>query len=68
MKEKYKILIVDDADINRSILSDMLSAQYEIIEAGNGLEAISILDKQYSEISLILLDIMMPKMDGFEVL
>ena len=68
MKEKYKILIVDDADINRSILSDMLSAQYGIIEAGDGLEAISILDKQYSEISLILLDIMMPKMDGFEVL
>lgn len=68
MKHKYQILIVDDAEINRSMLADMLMEQYSILEASNGIEAISILEKKHSEISLVLLDIMMPEMDGFEVL
>ena len=68
MEQKYQILIVDDAEINRSMLADMLTDQYTILEASNGMEAISILEKQHSEISLVLLDIMMPEMNGFEVL
>ncbi len=68
MEQKYQILIVDDAEINRSMLADMLTDQYSILEASNGMEAISILEKQHSEISLVLLDIMMPEMNGFEVL
>ena len=54
--------------MNRSILADMLGKEYEIIEAEDGIEAITILKKQESEISLVLLDVVMPRMDGFEVL
>ncbi len=61
-------MIVDDSETNRSILSDMLGEEYEAIEAENGVQAITILQKHQSEISLVLLDIVMPKMDGFEVL
>lgn len=68
MKTKYKILIVDDTEYNRSLLADILSEEYEIFEAENGEEAVSILNKHHSEIQLILLDLVMPKMDGFEVL
>lgn len=66
--EKQKILIVDDSEMNRAILADILEEQYDIVEAENGVEAISILSKQRTEFSLLLLDILMPKMDGFEVL
>lgn len=65
---KKKILIVDDSEINRSLLSDMLDDEYEIIEAENGMEASAILHEHEHEISLMLLDIMMPVMDGFETL
>lgn len=68
MEQKYQILIVDDAEINRSMLADMLTEQYSVLEAADGMEAISILEKQHSEISLVLLDVMMPEMNGFEVL
>ena len=66
--KKQKILIVDDSEMNRSILTDMLDNAYEIIEAVNGLAAIAILQKQSLNISVVLLDIVMPLMDGFEVL
>lgn len=65
---KKKILIVDDAEMNRALLSDMLSDEFEILEAENGLEASAILQNQEQEISLMLLDIVMPVMDGFEML
>ena len=65
---KAKILIVDDSELNRALLSDMLSADFEILEAENGVEAMEILHEQELEISLMLLDIVMPVMDGFEVL
>ena len=68
MNTKGKILIVDDAELNRSVLSDILGKKYEIIEAENGLEAIVQIEKNKHELSLVLLDIMMPKADGFEVL
>ena len=66
--EKQKILIVDDSEMNRAFLVDILEEQYDVIEADNGVEAISLLSKQRSDFSLLLLDIMMPEMDGFEVL
>lgn len=65
---KKKILIVDDSEMNRALLDDMLSDSFEIIEAENGMEAMEILHEQELEISLMLLDIVMPVMDGFEVL
>ena len=68
MNTKGKILIVDDAGLNRSVLADILGEKYEIIEAENGLEAIVQIEKNKHELSLVLLDIMMPKVDGFEVL
>lgn len=67
-KRNNKVLIVDDSEINRSLLADILSEQYEILEAENGMEASVILYKQGNEISLVLLDVVMPLMDGFELL
>lgn len=68
MLDEQKILIVDDSEMNRALLLDILEEQYEVVEAENGLEAISILSERREEFSLMLLDIMMPEMDGFEVL
>lgn len=68
MEKKYTILIVDDTEINRSLLADMLSGQYRILEASNGVEAIAMLERHHTDISLVLLDIVMPVIDGFEVL
>ena len=68
MNTKGKILIVDDAELNRSVLADILGEKYEIIEAENGLEAIAQIERNKRELSLVLLDIMMPEVDGFEVL
>ena len=67
-KRKKVILIVDDVEVNRSVLSDILEEDYEILEAKNGLEAIEILKKKDTEIALLLLDIIMPDMTGFEVM
>ena len=66
--QKQKILIVDDSEMNRSILTDMLDDEYEIIEAENGAEAVAALQKHALDISLVLLDVVMPCMDGFGVL
>ena len=66
--EKQKILIVDDSEMNRFILTQMLREDYDIIEAGDGLRALEILKEQANDISLVLLDIIMPKLDGFGVL
>lgn len=67
-ERKQTILIVDDAAMNRAMLADMLGDNYEIIEAANGLEAVTALRDLGSKISLVLLDIVMPEMDGLEVL
>lgn len=61
-----KILIVDDDERARHLLVALLSDDYEILEAENGQQALDILDKKYQDISLILLDVMMPVMDGYE--
>lgn len=65
---KERVLVVDDAEINRSILADMLSEEFEVLEAENGVEAIVLLQKYGEQIALVLLDIVMPQMDGFDVL
>ena len=65
---KPKILVVDDVDVNRIILEEILSEKYEIEQAENGMEAISTLLNSIEKPHLMLLDVMMPEMDGFEVL
>lgn len=65
---KDKILIVDDSEINRELLTEILSDHYDIIEASDGRMALDIIDKQSKSISAILLDLIMPEMDGFAVL
>lgn len=65
---RHTILIVDDGDINRDMLSDILSDEYDILEASNGIQCLQILAKERSRISAVLLDINMPEMGGFEVL
>lgn len=67
-KKKRKVLIADDSMMNRALLIEMLGGDLEVIEVENGREAVEVLSAQSSEISLLLLDIMMPEMDGFEVL
>lgn len=67
-EHRRKILITDDSEINRMILIEMLEKDYEIIEAGDGEEALTILKTQGDSIDLLLLDCIMPKMDGFAVL
>ena len=62
------ILIVDDVAVNRALLSDILSNKYNIIEAENGNDALILLREKTSEISLVLLDMVMPEKDGMEVL
>jgi putative two-component system response regulator len=63
-----KVLIVDDIDINRMILSEILSADYDVVEAENGMDAINYLFSEAQVPDAVLLDIMMPGIDGFEVL
>lgn len=65
---KQKILIADDSEMNRSILTDMLGEEFDIIEAADGVEALEQIEKYDDEISLVLLDIVMPRLDGFGVL
>lgn len=68
IQNKPKILIVDDSEFNRAILKEILGETYEIIEADGGNEALHKIDEYGMKISLVLLDIIMPEKDGFEVL
>ncbi|MBS6194187.1 MAG: EAL domain-containing protein [Clostridiales bacterium] len=63
-----RILIVEDQEINRMMLAQIVSSKYEVIEAANGKEAMEILEQQSARIALILLDLVMPVMTGYEVL
>ena len=68
MADKRTILVVEDHFINREILIDILSDKYEVLEAENGEEALEILNQDKGAVSLILLDLIMPVMDGFAFL
>ena len=67
-KIRQLILIVDDSELNRALLSEMLKDDFRILEASNGRECLDALEQYGMGISLVLLDINMPVMDGFEVL
>ena len=66
--EKPLVLIVDDSEMNRAILNEMLKDEYCILEAANGRTALDMVDRYGDELSLVLLDIVMPGVSGFEVL
>lgn len=68
MFSRRKILIVEDNQVNRCLLCEILGTEYVILEAGNGEDALQILEQQAEGISLILLDIVMPIMDGYSFL
>ena len=67
-KIRQQILIVDDSELNREILSEMLHTDFRILEAADGAQALEMLQQQGTGISLVLLDIIMPVLDGFGVL
>jgi len=66
--EKQRILIVDDNEINRLIITSMLEDKYELLQATNGSEAVALMQSYHGDIDLLLLDLIMPVMDGMEVL
>lgn len=67
-KKKQRILVADDSVMNRELLIEMLQDQYELLEAENGREAVEIMEEEEGTLSLLLLDLVMPEMGGFEVL
>ena len=68
MGKRGSILIVDDMAVNRAILKELFEYEFDTLEAENGKEALEQLEQHREEIKVILLDIVMPVMDGFEVL
>lgn len=68
LESKPEVLIVDDSEMNRELLAEMLGSEYKITEAENGEECMAALKQRGTGISLILLDIVMPVADGFDVL
>ncbi len=67
-EEKRIILIVDDVELNRAIISEVLKNEYAVLEAENGVEAVKLMEQHHKSLSIVLLDILMPLMDGFEVM
>ena len=63
--QRKQILVVEDNDLNREMLKEILSEEYSVLEAENGQQALEILRRDGERISLILLDVMMPVMDGY---
>lgn len=68
MKTEHKILIVDDKRINRYMLADIFCDEYEIVEAADGEAAIKLMMGDFDSYAVVLLDIIMPGIDGFGVL
>ena len=66
--EKRQILVVDDVELNRAILAELFQDSYEVLEAENGCQALELLEAHHDDILIVLLDIIMPVMDGFEML
>ena len=67
-EQRKKILIVDDSEMNREILVSMLEDEYDLIQAEDGQQAVYIMSEHHMELSLLLLDMNMPVMNGYEVL
>ncbi|WP_455654603.1 bifunctional diguanylate cyclase/phosphohydrolase [Phascolarctobacterium sp.] len=67
-KQKDKILIVDDVELNRAILCELFAGDYEILEADNGKTAVELMQQYHEEIAIVLMDIVMPIMNGLEAL
>ena len=67
-KKRYKVLVADDSEINRSILVDILCRDMDVMEAKDGSEVLEILHRDRENLALVLLDLIMPVMDGFWVL
>lgn len=65
---KPQLLVVDDSQFNRELLRQILSGEFAVLEAGSGKEGLTLLRQYGTQISVVLLDIIMPEMDGFEVL
>lgn len=68
MQRPQLVLVVDDQEINRDALGIILEDNYELLYAENGQEALTLMRENADELSLVLLDLMMPVMSGFEVL
>ncbi len=68
MKTKNKILVVDDKGINRYMLGNIFREEYEIVEASGGQMAIDVMETEAGSLAVVLLDIIMPVMNGFGVL
>lgn len=68
MKKRDTILVVDDMEVNRAILCEIFNDDYRILEADNGRKALEIIEDEKDRLAVILLDIVMPEMDGFQVL
>lgn len=68
MDKKYTMLLADDSKINRNILNEIFKEDFKIYEAENGEDALSILSVKYNEIDIIMLDIVMPKIAGYDFL
>lgn len=67
-RQQKKLLVVDDIPINRLILADLFQEEYEVLEAENGQQALELILQYREQIAIVLLDIVMPVMDGFQVL
>lgn len=65
---KPQVLIIDDSELNRDLLKEMLRDRYEILEAADGEKGLALLYELGTKISLVLLDVVMPKVGGFDVL
>lgn len=68
MKTKNKILVVDDKGINRYMLGDIFRDEYEVVEASGGQMAIDIMEADARNLAVVMLDIIMPVINGFGVL
>ncbi|MBD5097837.1 MAG: response regulator [Lachnospiraceae bacterium] len=68
MDEKKTILIADDAELNRELLKQIFDKQFYVLEAQDGEQTIKILDEKHDEISMLFLDLIMPKKTGLDVL
>lgn len=66
MKKKKTVLIVDDYQVNRLILKKILQEDYDVLEAENGIRALAILETHWRSIAAVMLDLVMPEMDGFQ--